>query len=139
MIKKNIIFVIVFVMAIVLVVNFYVLSQHSCTTLQKIEATLTVKIIPGLGMLGLNADTDALRFGVVSPGIAAMRKIYIEHSEDAVVQVRMQGELASWTSISPETFNISQGESKEVIFEVSVPKYALPGNYTGAAVLCIQE
>ena len=127
------------VVAVVLFANLFVLSRNSCTTVKKIEATLTVKIIPEHVMLGLNADTDNLHFGVVSPGIAAMRKVKIQHSEKALVSARMEGELASWTSISPAEFKVLAGETHEVAFEVDVPRYALPGNYSGTVIFCIKE
>ncbi len=137
--RKTAVLIAVVIAAAVLMSNLVIFSLYSCTTLEKIEASLTVKIIPGLALLGLNADTDSLMFGAVSPGISAMRKIEIQHSKDAKVKVLMEGELASWTTISPAEFNISPGEIKEVAFEVNVPGYALPGNYSGAAVLCIRE
>lgn len=136
---KNILITAGVIVTVMLLIDLFFLSFYSCTKIEKVEATLTVKIIPGKSMLGLNADTDALKFGVISPGIAAMRRLNVQHSEAASVQVRMQGELASWTSISPAYFNLSAGETKEVALEVGVPRYALPGNYTGIAVICIQE
>ncbi len=137
--KKNILMVAVLIIVAVLLTNLYFLFASSCTAVEEIEATLTVKRIPDRVMLGLNADTDGLHFGVISPGIAAMRKVTIQHSDDAAVEVRMEGELASWTSISPAEFNLSAGETGEVAFEVNVPNYALPGNYSGTAVFCIRE
>lgn len=137
--KKNILITAGVIVVIVVLINFFFLFHSSCTTLKKIDATLKVKIIPERNMLGLNADTDALKFGVISPGIAAMRKINVQHSKAVLVQVRMDGELGLWTSISPAEFNLSAGETKEVALEVNVPLYALQGNYTGTAVICIQE
>ena len=137
--KKNILITAGIIVAVVLLLNLFFLSTSSCTTLQKIDATLIVKIIPERNMLGLNADTDALKFGVISPGIAAMRKLNVQHSNAASVKVKMDGELGPWTSISPSEFNLSAGETKEVALEVSVPLYALQGNYTGTAVVCIKE
>src|SRR3989338_8239414 len=137
--KKNILITAGIIVAVVLLLNLFFLSTSSCTTLQKIDATLTVKIIPERNLLGLNADTDALKFGVISPGIASMRKINVQHSNAASIKVRMDGELGLWTSISPSEFNLSAGETKEVALEVSVPLYALQGNYTGTAVVCIKE
>lgn len=137
--KKKILIISGLIVAIVILLNLFFLSRSSCTTVEKIEATLTVKIIPERNMLGLNADTDTLKFGVISPGIAAMRKLNVQHSQAAAVQVMMDGELGPWTSISPADFNLSAGETKEVALEVSVPLYALQGNYTGTAVVCIKE
>ncbi len=137
--KKIFLTIAAVIVAIVLLANFFSLLRYSCSSLIKKEATLTVKIIPGMGMLGLNADTDALKFGVVSPGIVAMRKVNVQHSRDASVRARMEGELGRWTSISPAEFNLSADETKEVAFEVSVPPYALSGNYSGTAVFCIKE
>lgn len=140
--KKNMVILTATVVVLVVAVlsaNLFFLPRSSCTALQKIDATMTVKIISARAMLGLNADTDALKFGVVSPGITAMRKVKVQHPDDALVRVAMEGELARWTSISPAEFNLSAGETTEVALEVSVPNYALPGNYSGTAVFCIKE
>ncbi len=123
----------------VMLINLSFLYFASCTRVEKIEAQLKVKIVPGRAMLGLNADTDSLNFGVVSPGIAALRKVKVQHSAAATVKASLEGELASWTSISPAEFNVSAGEIKEVAFEIMVPNYALPGNYSGTAIFCLQE
>ncbi len=138
--KRKVLIAVVFTVIIaVMLINFSFLYFAPCTRVEKMDAHLKVKIVSGRAMLGLNADTDSLNFGVVSPGIAAMRKINVQHSNAASVIVRMDGELGPWTNISPAEFNLSAGETKEVAFEIMVPLYALQGNYTGKAAVCIKE
>ncbi len=127
------------VIILIMFINIYFLYSAPCTNVERRDAQLKVKIVAGRAMLGLNADTDSLNFGVVSPGIAAMRKVNIQHNADATIKASMEGELASWASISPAEFNVSAGEIREVAFEIAVPNYALPGNYSGTAVFCIKE
>lgn len=126
-------------LVVLVLVNLYLFSLASCTSVERIGGSLTVKIVPGRTMLGLNADTDSLAWGVVSPGITAQRKVTVRRSRDAQVKVWMEGELSSWASVSPSNFTLFAGESKEVSFDVTVPAYALPGNYTATAVFCIKE
>ncbi len=137
--RKIFLFTIVLVAMVSIGISFYFFYNPPCTSVKIIDAFLKVKIIPGRGMIGLNADTDALRFGVVSPGISSSRPVKVQHPTAAEVIVTMKGDLAHWTSISPAQFNLTVGETKEVYFEVAPPFYAAPGEYTGQAVFCIKE
>ena len=119
--------------------SIVLLVKASCSSVQTIDASIKVKIIPGRGMLGLNADTDSLKFGVVSPGMIATRKVTVQHPRKAMASIAMKGQLSSWTAVSPSVVELEAGETKEVLFEVAVPAEALVGNYTGEAVFCIKE
>ena len=123
----------------IIFISVFVVRTSSCSSIEQINATIKVKIIPNRGMLGLNADTDSLKFGVVSPGITAQRKVVIEHKDEATVLVTMEGPLAVWTVINPAEFSLLPGEKREVLFDVNVPLNAFPGDYAGKAVFCIKE
>lgn len=130
--------VMVVVIAIVLIVAFIVYNQP-CSSVRIIDASIKVRTVPNRLMLGLNADTDALKFGAISPGMVATRKVNVQHPEPATVSITMAGELSPWTAISPPTFELGAGEIQEVIFDVEVPIWAAVGNYSGKAVFCISE
>ena len=132
------------VLAIVFIIISFLLSQLNflrlqCDTIEEIDASLTVKVLPERLLLGFNADKNNLKFGSVSPGIAAKRKVYAQYSKDVAVQVFMKGDLAPWTVIEPSLFNLSGKEIKEVFFEVLVPLNAAEGDYTGKAMFCFTE
>lgn len=110
-----------------------------CSTLQEVNMSLAVRLISGRALLGMNADTDHLNFGAVSPGISVRRSVRLEHSRDALVEVDVESEVAEWISITPSSFVLAGGEEKEVSFDAAVPLGATPGIYTGKAVFCINE
>lgn len=131
--------VVMVVIIIVLLIMAFIVSNQPCSSVRIIDASLKVRTVPNRLMLGLNADTDALKFGAISPGMAATRKVTVQHPEPAAVAVLMKGELAPWTTISPSQFEVQRGEVQEVLFDVQVPPWTAVGNYTGKAVFCIKE
>ncbi|MEM7814713.1 MAG: hypothetical protein QXF55_00010 [Candidatus Aenigmatarchaeota archaeon] len=82
---------------------------------------------------GFNVDTTAIFFGTVPPGGVGMRTITIAHNGSAPIRVgfRLEGELASLVTVSPESFALSPGESRNVTVSVAVPAGMPYGNYTG--------
>ena len=127
--------IIIIVMSIVAIYNWV----DQCDSVYTIPAELTIKNIAGVKLLGLNTDTDALKFGTVSSGIWPKRKINFQHAKKAEVEVRMNGDLAPWTEIEPLNFTIIPNVTQEVSFTVGVPAIAKDGNYTGQAVFCIKN
>ncbi len=117
----------------------YMRFAQPCDALNVIDASIRVRIIPNRNYLGFTADADSLKFGGVSPGVTSQRKVTVQYPRDTVVNVTMLGPLQSWTGITPHGFILPSGQSQEVIFEVSVPPWAQPGNYTGKAVFCFKE
>lgn len=141
--SKNWLNDVIVIILIVIIVAMLGLIWHNwpdeCDDLQTINASITVKDIGSRIMMGLNADKDALKFGVVSPFTLARRKVMVQHSENARVFVIMAGDLQAWTTITPANFTIQKDEIAEVQFDVNVPENAPDGNYTGVAIFCINE
>lgn len=113
--------------------------SSKCDVLQIINASITVKDIGSRSMIGLNADKDALKFGVVSPYTISLRKVEVQNAKATKVTVVMAGDLASWTTIDPSEFTLPEKKMQEVSFSVNVPEHAPDGNYTGTAVFCFRE
>ncbi len=134
-------FYLLIVVIIVLLVPLIKNWPTSCTEVKEVPAMVKVKVIPKRNMMGLNTDTDALKFGVLSPGMGAKRSVRIQHGREAEVLATMQGELEGWTLVDPANFTLDaeQGAVRQVYFEVIVPLDAAPGNYTGTAVFCLKE
>ncbi|MBI2666007.1 hypothetical protein HYX13_00180 [Candidatus Woesearchaeota archaeon] len=129
-----------FLLLVLFIFLFATFRQESpCTAVETVNASLKVKIIPGRGMLGFNADTDYLNFGVVSPGISIERKVRFQHSKNASITVTMGRDLDVWTTIIPSSFKSTAGRETEVSFEVVVPPGAPEGEYYGKASFCIKE
>lgn len=86
------------------------------------------------GFVGLNADTDAIHFGIVTLGGGSTRHINLSNSKDYDVFVYVEkddSELSNLVSISPNYFTLKANEYKSVDVRVSVPEGFEPGNYTG--------
>ena len=131
---------VILVMGYIIVTNLINTKGSDCTTVDTIDASLTVYTPPGgLAMIGFNTDKDSLKFGVVSPGVTPLRKVNAQYSRDAQVSIIMTGQLAPWTQIEPSEFDLLANQSQEVQFRVYVPSSAAEGNYTGKALFCFKE
>jgi hypothetical protein len=117
----------------------YLVYNQPCSSVERIAASIKVRTPLNRLMLGFNTDKDALRFGIISPGMVATRKVTVQHPEPATVSIMMEGQLRPWAVISPSLFELSVGETQEVVFDVEVPLWTPVGNYTGEAVFCIKE
>ncbi len=108
-----------------------------CSTFKSLETSLTVESAKR-SIIGLNADTDSLAFGKVSPSAGVRRSVVVNYTEDATVHIFMDSPFASWVSITPHDFNLSAGQSQEVNFNVNVPAYTPDASYTGTVVFCFR-
>ena len=109
-----------------------------CTKIDSVNASITIKksIQP---IVGLNTDTDSLKFGTVSPKAVVERTMTVQYSNQAEALVMMEGDFAAWTEIDPSQFSLQPAEKKKVLFKVSVPEEVMEGNFTGKAVFCFRE
>ena len=82
---------------------------------------------------GLNADGDALKFGMIMPGTSSQRAITVNNSATYPLKVLISksGYIADWVKISENNFILDGDGNRTVIFEVSAPRNANYGNYTG--------
>lgn len=108
-----------------------------CATVDEVASSITVEM-RDLPIVGLNADTDSLNFGVVSPTASAKRSINAQYSKKADVSVKAEGDFSEWVSIEPAEFSLD-GNTEKVTFDVKVPANAAEGVYTGRMVFCFRE
>ncbi len=134
-------FVIIVVMGYLLVATLVRIEKPRCTTVNTIDASLTVHVplSGGRGIIGFNTDQDSLKFGAVSPGLIPQRNVNVQYSRNAHVSIAMTGQLALWTQIEPSEFDLVANQSTKVQFFAHVPSSATGGDYTGKAVFCFQE
>lgn len=135
--KKLIVIVLILIIIIMATVTF--INWSRCSLIETIDASITVKDIGGRKLLGMNTDTDSLKFGAVSPGIEVKRIVKTQHSKDSSVTIISNGELSNWLKIEPEKFFLQSKETKEIQFILSVPLDATDGNYTGKVSFCFSE
>lgn len=135
---RNLIALILIVVIIILTIKLgsYFITDDRCTKVESVEASVQIKNIDSRTYLGLNTDTDSLKFGSVSSGTTVKRSINVQSSDEALVKVTMAGSLTAWTKISPAEFTLSAKENRMVFFDLNVPELIPEGNYTGQVNFC---
>ncbi len=113
-------------------------KQLQCSTIDAVNASISVQT-GSLRYVGLNADTDSLKFGKVSPGSVARRSIKVQYTQDALVKVLVNGTFASWFSVNPAEFYLPATQMREVTFDVTTPLTAIDGNYTAKVYFCFKN
>jgi hypothetical protein len=83
--------------------------------------------------IGIAVDSDKLIFGMMMPGGAGKRDMYIgnEHNFPISVQFNPIGQLKEYTTIAENPVILQPGESREISIAVNFPKDMPYGNYTG--------
>lgn len=122
---------------IILCIIFAIISSlgtviaYMLLVVEKIEIVqMEVNVAPNVG---LNADTDKLRFGKIMPGTQGERGILITNNASYQLRVGISnyGDISRWLSISDNNFVVQKNEVKELNYTLSVPKGTSYGNYTG--------
>ena len=90
---------------------------------------------------GLNADTDAIKFGMIMLSTSAERSIVINNNATYPLKVVIlkSGYIADWVKISENNFILKENENRQVIFKVSAPENANFGNYTGKVKIIFKK
>lgn len=136
-----------FKISIILFLSFFILpscadfnASSDCTTIEYVNASVEIRQMER-NVIGLNADSDHLNFGAVSPGTEVRRKISVEYSKSADVFVEVDGEsdLKRWISITPHKFTLDENQSKEILFVLDVPADYNEGFYDGKVRFCFIE
>jgi len=81
--------------------------------------------------VGLNADTDGLKYGKTTPGNGGTRFLDINTTQDAFVEIFLSGDMSAFLSVDENSFYMSAGESRRVPVYLDVPDDAVIGFYTG--------
>ena len=90
---------------------------------------------------GLNADADAIKFGMLMPGTTGERAIFVNNSATYPLRVVIlkSGYIADWVSVSETDFILGQQETRRVVFTVYAPKDAEFGKYTGKSKIIFKK
>jgi hypothetical protein len=89
----------------------------------------SVQIIP-YG-IGINADTDSLKFGKTFPGGGGSRHLILNSTKEALVKVTITGDMARFLTVDKNNFIIKPNVSDQVLFILEIPDDTPQGNYTG--------
>lgn len=107
-----------------------------------IEDTATLDMMVKVNdHFGLNADADAIKFGMIMPGTSSQRSIAVNNNGTYPLRVAIlkSGYIADWIKVSENNFILEGNENREVIFEVSAPKDINYGNYTGKVKIIFKK
>ena len=112
---------------------------ESCDERQSINASVTVKSGSSRALIGLNADTDMLRFGTVSPGTEVKKSFLAGSNFPALVTVSTTSRLQPWLTIEPSLVTLNQREQQEIFLSLRIPQEAAEGDYSGKIFLCFKK
>lgn len=107
-----------------------------------IENTITLDMAVRVNdHFGLNADADAIKFGMIMPGTSSQRSIMVNNSATYPLRVVIlkSGYIADWVKVSENNFILEGNENKKLIFEVFAPENTNYGNYTGEVKIVLKK
>jgi len=81
--------------------------------------------------IGMNGDTDSLKFGKVTSGSGGERALHLNSTQKAVVNVTITGDMARFLSVDKNEFIIESNTNDKILFRLEIPENAEIGNYTG--------
>ena len=119
-------------------------SLSDCSNIDSVDASVTIET-SSKNAIGINTDTDGLKFGKISPGGQVKRSIFVKYNTSSEVSVLFQNvdsdslAFSSWITIGPKNFNIFSNTSQQVFFTLDVPLNAKSGNYTSKIIFCFSE
>src|SRR3989338_8950220 len=105
-------FLFVVIAIVILFSTFFIFYSlwPRCSTFKTLDTSLTVEL-GKRPIIGINANTDSLALGKVSPDSGVLRSIKVNYSDDATVRVATDSPFASWVDITPATFFLPAGQS----------------------------
>lgn len=135
--RNLLVVVLIIIILILLFFNYFNLPQ-TCSETNFINSSITVQG-GERRFVGMNTDTDSLRFGKVSSEAVVKRIVKVEYDSVADVSINMFGDFSSWMTIKPRHFQILPNEQKEVSFEVTVPPNTPDSELIGVAEFCFKD
>ena len=83
--------------------------------------------------LGINVDSDSLKFGTIPPGSNGKRKITIINPFNSTIkaETEVQGEIKNWISYKPKNFYLNRNKGQKLEISINIPQNQEFGNYSG--------
>ena len=109
---------------------YWLVNVNSVYLVQEFRADTYVDNI-----VGLNADNDAIHFGVVAPGGEGQRKLIVYTQEHrTLISVESSGPIADWISVSENNFIMEPHSSKTIWVIENVPPDTPVPNFRNGTV-----
>ncbi|MDD5253641.1 MAG: hypothetical protein PHG05_00875 [Candidatus Nanoarchaeia archaeon] len=102
------------VLIVTILYNYYVILDYE-------EIPLQIKVADNLGF---DIDSTYLNFGTIPPGNIGSKSFVISNlkHKNAIVSIKIKGDLKDWIYVSENNFKLREGESKEIELKILVPK-----------------
>ena len=129
--KKEFYFFVLIAVVLTAFLAYLLFSLNNDETVHTQEMPVSVNVVEK-NVVGVNIDTDSLKFGSLSRGNSAIRDITIINpfKKQVNVLISFEGGIADWISIPQNSFVLNAGERNKFPVTVAVPEDAEPGNYT---------
>ncbi len=114
-------------------VGYWLYSTVSIYDMKELGADIYVGSVSGL-----NADTDAVHFGVVPPGGKSHRKMTVTAGKyRSLVTMEYSGTISEWVHVSDNNFILEPFEGMDVNVVASVPEDAENPSYRDGSLRII--
>lgn len=81
-------------------------------------------------VVGVNAETDAVHFGIVPPGSSSERKMTVTAGDSrTLVTFESSGDIADWVTVSENNLLLESGRNATVMIGVKIPEDVIPLAY----------
>ena len=104
--------------------NFSVFIVH--------EVGMDLKVV-GVGLVGVNTDTDAIHFGKVPKGSGSQRILTLENNDNRphTIVIKTFGNISGFVFVTENNFVMGPGTIKNVTIMAKVPENTNEGYYDG--------
>ena len=138
--KKTKKILILFLLFIILVLGVFLFSNliDYLSVLEKQE--LYARVIVS-DHYGIDVNSSALIFGMITPGSSSVRKTTItnDHDQKINVEIFVEGDVKEFLQISENDFDLEIDESKELVFTAISPRDKELGTYEGKVFFIIKN
>lgn len=127
-------FILIFVLGVFLFSNL--IDYLSVLEKQELYARVIVS-----DHYGVDVNSSALIFGMITPGSSATRKITItnDHDQNVNVEIIVKGDVKEFLQVSENDFDLRIDESKELVFTAISSEDKELGTYEGKVFFIIKN
>jgi hypothetical protein len=127
-------FILIFVLGVFLFSNL--IEYLSILEKQELYAEVIVS-----DHYGVDVNSSALIFGMITPGSSSVRKTTItnDHNQNINVEIIVEGDVEEFLQVSENDFDLKINESKELVFTAIAPRDKELGTYKGKVFFIIKN
>jgi len=92
---------------------------------------IDASVIVTSGSVGLNGDTDSLKFGKISQGGGGTRFVTVNTTQNVSIEIYFSGDIAKFLSVEKNGYSIEKGIFEKVPINIDIPSNTPIGEYSG--------